>query len=114
MISRILPLALLLALSPGLARSQDILTIQELELQYSSKVSQYESASEAWEALDSRFNRALDSLGAAEDSGNEDRTNRAFTVFLQVAGELSVQKGRVDQIAAAVILQNYLDSNARR
>ena len=102
MISRILPLALLLALWPGSAWPQDVLTIQELELQYSSKVRQHQAAFDAWEAMESRFDRAIDSLNAAEDSGNTARTNRAFTVFRQVAGEISVQKLRVDNIAEEV------------
>jgi len=98
-ISRILPLALLLALWPGSVWPQDVLTIQELELQYSSKVRQHQAAFDAWKAMEIRLGRALDSVTAADDSGNEDRRNRAFTVFRQLAGENSVQERRVEQIA---------------
>lgn len=99
MISRILPLALLLALWPGSAWPQDVLTIQELELQYSSKVRQHQAAFDAWTAMEIRLGRALDSVTAATDSGNADRRNRAFTVFRQLAGEIRVQERRVDEIA---------------
>jgi len=98
-ISRLLPLALLLVAFPGVASPQGTPTIQELELQYSSKVSQHQSAFRAWEALEIRWGRALDSLTAAEDSGNADRSNRAFTEFQQVAREITFQKRRVDEIA---------------
>jgi hypothetical protein len=91
-----------LTLAPALAQAQDVLTIQELELQYTSRVQQHEAAYAAWEALESRFIRALDSLTAATTSGNADRQNAAFTLTQQLGEEIQLQERRVAELAGEV------------
>jgi hypothetical protein len=92
-------LAFFLALLPGLANAQEVLTIQELELEYSSRVQRHQAALNAWEVLESRFQRALEELSAAGSLGNSDRRNRAFTISQQLAGEIRIQERRVEELA---------------
>jgi archaellum component FlaC len=100
--SRVLLLAALPVLLPGVAWAQEPLTIQELELEYSSAVQRHQAAFDAWEALESRFQRALDSLSAATESGSSSRINAAFTLTQQLEGEVRLQERRVGELADGV------------
>lgn len=98
----VMALGLASSLAPNLAGAQDVLTIQELELQYTARVQQHEAAYAHWEVLESRFIRALDSLTAATASGNEDRQNAAFTRTQQLGEEIQLQERRVAELAGEV------------
>jgi hypothetical protein len=95
-------LAFLLALLPGWANGQVVLTIQELELEYSSKVQTHRAALDVWEVLESRYDRAVAETEAAEAAGDAARKNRAFTLFLQLSGEIRDQERRVGELAQEV------------
>jgi prefoldin subunit 5 len=65
-------------------------------------VQRHSAALSAWEALEIRFERALEELSAATASGETDRKNRAFTTVQQVRREIDSQKRRVDEVAEEV------------
>jgi hypothetical protein len=92
-------LAFFLALLPGPANSQVVLTIEELELEYSSKVQQHQAALRAWQVLESQFQRALQDSNAAQDSRDSDRINTANTLVLQLGSRNRIQGQRVAVLA---------------
>ncbi len=91
-------MALLLAL-PGAVRAQDTLNVPALENEYLSAKGEYEAAFFALEALESRYNQALEEFDVARASGDTDRTNRAFTTVQQLGAEVGTQERRVQEKA---------------
>lgn len=97
---RLLPL-LLLILLPGKAPGQEPepLNIPALESEYLAAQGEYQAAFFALEALESRYNQALEAFDEARASGDMDRTNRVFTTVQQLGAEVGSQERRVQQKA---------------
>lgn len=88
---------LLASLAP--LRGQEPPNIQALEAEYLAARAEYEAAFLALEALESRYNQALDDFDQARTSGDDDRANRAFTAVQQLGAERRAQDRRVEEKA---------------
>lgn len=102
MTSRSLFLALVLALSPGLAGAQDVPTIQELEYQYRAQLQLHQSAFDAWRALELGLARALAEFTAASEAGATNQRDQAFTDSQRLGSQVGLQAVRVGEYAEEV------------
>lgn len=72
--------------------------MEQWELQYRGARLEHEGALRALEAYVSRFNAAMQEFALAQASGDEDRTNRAFTLTQQLAPAVQRMERRVGEL----------------
>lgn len=93
-------LGLMLLFLPGpVAAQQDTLNIPALESEYLSARREYEGAFLALEALERRYNQALEAFDAAKAAEDRDEANQAFATVLQLGAEVGSQERRVQEKA---------------
>lgn len=92
-------LVLVLLTLPAQVLSQDAPNIPALENEYLAAQGEYQAAFFALEALESRYNQALEAFDAARASGDMDRTNQIFTTVQQLGAEVGTQERRVEEKA---------------
>ncbi len=92
-------LALVPALLPTGLACQEPLTLPELERTYRAAVAAYQDAYETLRVLQSQFERASDTLRAAQLAGNQARRDSAFAVIMQLSPERTLQEQRVEEKA---------------
>lgn len=90
--------SLLLAL-PAEAPAQDTLNLPALENEYLAAKREHEAAFLALEAMESRYEQALEEWSEARSSGDERRITRIFTTVQQMGLEVGTQERRVQEKA---------------
>lgn len=93
----ILPLS---ALGPLPALGQDLPNLPALENEYLAAQREYQAAFLSLEAMESRYNQALEEWSEARASGDQDRTDQIFTTVQQMGLEVGAQERRVQDKAA--------------
>jgi hypothetical protein len=88
-----------LLLLPLATRAQENLSRQILEPEYRRAQAEYEAAFRALEALEERFDQAMDAVDEARAAQDEARTNRAYALVLPLAGDVRLQRQRVNEKA---------------
>jgi len=79
--------------------AQEPPNIRVLEPEYRNAQAAYEEAFTALEAMEGRFNQALEDLDSARAANNEAGSERAYALMLQLSGELGLQRRRVEEKA---------------
>lgn len=84
---------------PPPVEAQEPPDILVLEPEYRNAQAAYEEAFTALEAMEGRFNQALEDLDSARAANNEAGSERAYALMRRLSGELGLQRRRVEEKA---------------
>jgi len=92
-------LSLVLLLVPHPALGQDVPNLAALENEYQAAQGEYQAAFFALQALENRYNQALEDWSVARSSQNQNRTDSIFTAVQRMGLQVGTQERRVQEKA---------------